>query len=213
MSRVVEVPHVRLSRWLTGFAERHGGIVVDGGRVRGSDGAEARMSWWWPIGATTAASVDELVASTRPPARLALLLVRRGGYAVAVADGDTLGERKIGRRHVQSRTAAGGWSQQRFARRRAHQADGLVEAVRDHAARVLLGSRAEGVVLGGDRRLVAAVLEDPRLVPVRALPACELYDLPDPTSAVVTTALGRARSVRIELDQPSETPTSGSPAR
>ena len=57
---------------------------------------------------------------------LAVVLVRRGGYAVGVASGDRLTAHKVGTRYVQSRTAAGGWSQQRFARRRANQADGLV---------------------------------------------------------------------------------------
>ena len=60
---------------------------------------------------------------------LAVVLVRRGGYAVGVASGDRLTAHKVGTRYVQSRTAAGGWSQQRFARRRANQADGLVGEV------------------------------------------------------------------------------------
>lgn len=212
VSRVVEVAHVRLSRWLTGFAERHGPIAVDGPWIRGEDGARARISSWPPLDGAgqggskrstirAATSVEELVEAAQPPARLALLLVRRGGYAVGIAKGAEIVERKVGRRHVQSRTAAGGWSQQRFARRRANQADELVDAVRGHAARVLLGAAAEGLVLGGDRRLAAAVLEDVRLAPLRDLPIRELYDLPDPTSAVLTQALARARAVRIELDE------------
>ena len=51
----------------------------------------------------------------------------------------TLTAAKVGSRHVQSRTAAGGWSQQRFARRRGKQADELVDAVVRHARRILLG--------------------------------------------------------------------------
>ena len=43
---------------------------------------------------------------------------RRGGYAVGLASGGGFTASKVGSRHVQSRTAAGGWSQQRFARRR-----------------------------------------------------------------------------------------------
>ena len=62
---------------------------------------------------------------------LAVLLLRRGGYAVALAAEDGLLAHKVGSRHVQSRTAAGGWSQQRFARRRGNQADALVGAVDD----------------------------------------------------------------------------------
>lgn len=199
--RVVEVAHARLERWLAGFAERHGAIAVDGGTVRGDDGVPAHLSSWAPLASAT--SVDQLVDIARPPERLALVLVRRGGYAVGLADGDALSQRKVGSRHVQSRTAAGGWSQQRFARRRANQADELVGAVRDHAVRLLGQARPDGLVLGGDRRLAAAVLEDPRLAALRALPVRELYDLPDPTSAVLATALARARSVRIELPDAS----------
>lgn len=68
---------------------------------------------------------------------LGIILVRRGGYAVGLAHGDRLTAHKVGTRYVQSRTAAGGWSQQRFARRRANQADGLVGAVAEHAVRLL----------------------------------------------------------------------------
>lgn len=131
---------------------------------------------------------------------LALLLVRRGGYAVGVAIGDRLTSHKTGTRYVQSRTAAGGWSQQRFARRRANQADELVEAVAEHAVRLLRGSGAHGLVLGGDRALAEAVLEDDRLTELRALPRRELYDLPDPRFAVLEKAAERARAVLVSIE-------------
>ncbi len=75
---------------------------------------------------------------------LAVVLVRRGGYAVGVGSGDRLTSHKVGSRYVQSRTAAGGWSQQRFARRRANQADGLVGAAVEHAVRLLTGIHPAG---------------------------------------------------------------------
>ena len=68
---------------------------------------------------------------------LGVLLIRRGGYAVGLARGAAFAESKVGKRHVQSRTAAGGWSQQRFARRRGNQADELVRAVTEHTLRIL----------------------------------------------------------------------------
>ena len=40
------------------------------------------------------------------PRWLAVVLIRRGGYAVALIDGSTLVAHKVGTRHVQSRTAA-----------------------------------------------------------------------------------------------------------
>jgi hypothetical protein len=132
---------------------------------------------------------------------LAVLLVRRGGYALGMATGTRLTSHKTGTRYVQSRTAAGGWSQQRFARRRANQADELVGAVVEHAVRLLRGSGARGLVLGGDRALAEAVLEDDRLTELRDLPRRELYDLPDPRLVVLETALERARCVCVTIDE------------
>ena len=130
---------------------------------------------------------------------LAVLLVRRGGYAVGVATGGRLTAHKVGTRYVQSRTAAGGWSQQRFARRRSNQADGLVGATVEHAVRLLAGIRPSGLVLGGDKALAASLLEDDRLAGLRDLPRRELYDLPDPRLDVLQRALDRGRAVRITI--------------
>ena len=58
---------------------------------------------------------------------LGLVLVRRGGYAVGLVAGGVLVAHKIGTAHVQGRTKKGGWSQQRYARRRGHQSDEVVE--------------------------------------------------------------------------------------
>lgn len=198
MSRTVEVDHDRLARWLAGFAERHGQTTVDAGALLGTDGATASLRAWRRL---TAGSIDALVEEAAPPQRIGFVLVRRGGYAVAVTDGADLVARKVGRRHVQSRTAAGGWSQQRFARRRGKQADELVTAVSDHAVRLLGGASLDGLVRGGDRTLVAEVLDDPRLRRLAALPVRDLFDLPDPTPAVLERAVRRARSVQIELPE------------
>ncbi len=132
---------------------------------------------------------------------LALLLVRRGGYAVGVGSAGHLTAHKTGTRYVQSRTAAGGWSQQRFARRRSNQADELVGAVTEHSVRLLRGSGARGLVLGGDRTLAEAVLEDDRLAGLRDLPRRELYDLPDPRLVVLEKALERARAVQVSIEE------------
>ena len=78
--------------------------------------------------------------------------------------GDAPVESKVGQRHVQGRTKAGGQSQQRFARRRDNQARQAYEAAADHAARILGGlPRGSLVVTGGDHAAVDEVLADPRL--------------------------------------------------
>ncbi|NHA69066.1 acVLRF1 family peptidyl-tRNA hydrolase [Phycicoccus flavus] len=132
---------------------------------------------------------------------LALVLVRRGGYAVGLWHGGSLTAHKTGTRYVQSRTAAGGWSQQRFARRRGNQADELVGAVADHAARLLRGGGAAGLVLGGDRALGEAVLDDDRLAELRDLPRRGLHDLPDPRLSVLERAAERGRAVRVTVEE------------
>jgi hypothetical protein len=171
-TRVVEVAPARLDGWLERFAANN------------PDGPQR---------------VSGVAHFDHDP--LAVLLVRRGGYAVGTAVGDRLTAHKVGTRYVQSRTAAGGWSQQRFARRRANQADGLVDAAAEHAVRLLTGTHPAGVVLGGDKALVATLLEHPRLAGIRDLPRRELYDLPDPRLDVLRRALERGRAVRVTIEE------------
>jgi len=165
----VEVPLRRLARWLHGFEERHGGpLDVVGGagsrwRVEASDGSVARVGPpdWLP-GTSGSGGVEDLdhLAGLRPT--YLVLLVRRAGYAAGLFHGDRLLARKVGSRHVHGRTAAGGWSQQRYARRRANQADEVAAAARSAAERILAeagpGQRAEFLVTGGDRPLLASSL-------------------------------------------------------
>ncbi len=201
-TRTVEVDPGRVERWVTGFGERHDGASVqtDGAvvvSVLGGDGARATFERFEhdPLG---------------------LVLVRRGGYAVGLALGGVLGATKVGTRYVQSRTAAGGWSQHRFARRRGNQADALALAVAEHAVRVLLGGDESprtgadgiphGLVVGGDKALVAQVLAQPSLRALSGLPRRELYDLPDPRRAVLDAALRRGLAVRVTLTHPETTP-------
>lgn len=115
--------------------------------------------------------------------------------------GGALTEHKVGTRYVQSRTAAGGWSQQRFARRPGpSRADGLVGAAAEHAVRLLTGIRPRGLVLGGDKALAASLLDDDRQG-LRHLPRRELYDLPDPRLDVLQKALDRGTAVRITIEE------------
>ena len=199
-SRVLEVDPGRFDRWMAGFAERHGPY----------DAAEETT----PGGVVVSARAEDgstVVATPFEHQPLGLVLVRRGGYAVGLATGGTFTASKVGTRHVQSRTAAGGWSQQRFARRRGNQADALVDAVVGHALRVLLADDpsprkgADGIpralVVGGDRTLVREVLEATPLRALVGLPVRELYDLPDPKRDVLETALRRGRAVRLELTE------------
>jgi peptide subunit release factor 1 (eRF1) len=149
--------------------------------------------------------MDGLADWASPPTRLALILVRRGGYAVGLGQGSTLVAHKVGTRYVQSRTAAGGWSQHRFARRRDNQADALVGSVIEHTRRVVLATSCDALVVGGDKTLIRDVLADARLARLVELPRRELFDLPDPKLAVLEKAVRRGRAVRITLTEPGST--------
>lgn len=146
---------------------------------------------------------QRVVAVRAPlPLPLAIVLVRRGGYAVGIVTHAGLTAHKVGTRHVQSRTAAGGWSQQRFARRRANQADALVGAVQDHLSRLRaqVATSLQAVATGGDRALVADVLDDPRLSDLARLPSRDYPALPDPRRAVLDDVVRRVTAYEITID-------------
>jgi hypothetical protein len=69
------------------------------------------------------------------------------------------------------------------------------------AARVLLEHRRDldAVVLGGDRRALAEVLEDPRLRPLAALVSERVLDVPDPRSAVLQATPDRFQATVLRL--------------
>ncbi|GII21717.1 acVLRF1 family peptidyl-tRNA hydrolase [Planosporangium mesophilum] len=207
--RWVEVDPERLPRWLAGFRERHGDVIArrlpDGLALTAADGEVAECH----LLLGSAGDLDDLATEALRPHRLGLLLVRRGGYGIGVAQGTELVESKVGSRYVQSRTAAGGWSQQRFARRRDNQARAAAGETVDTVLRLLVPQAKvlDALVTGGDRRLVDEVLADPRLAPLRELRAERFLDVPDPKLAVLKTAVAGARKVRIRLPDTGSGPS------
>jgi hypothetical protein len=207
--RLLGVAPERLGRWLDGVAERHGAldVAVDGEELllTCADGTTVRLTapYGWTPGP---APVTAFTAAARAPRRTAVLLVRRGRWAVGVFDGPELVVSKVDARLVQGRTAAGGQSQQRFARRRGNQTDAVVSHAADTAARVLL-PHAAGLVAfasGGDRGLVAEVFTDPRLAPLAALPQLPALDVGEPTKAVLLETPGQFRAVRVHIVEPTD---------
>ena len=91
---------------------------------------------------------------------VAALLVRMGGYAVGVFEGERLVASKVGTRFVKGRHKKGGSSANRFRRRREEQERELIDVAAEEAARVLgpWRERVEHVALGGDRTAVTRVL-------------------------------------------------------
>lgn len=216
--RWVEVDPERLERWLAGFAGRHGGLLRPAGQLDGTpgtprdadgavrheaaDGAVAEIEV--PFPPVPGDQPGDLLAHCLQARRLGLLLVRLGGHAVGVAEGDRLVVSKVGSRPVHGRSAAGGWSQQRFARRREGQVRVALAAATRTAIDVLLPHVAglAGLVTGGERTAVAGVLEDRRLAGLAALPRGRFLDVPDPRLTVLQTAPTLARAVRIRVLDP-----------
>lgn len=150
-----------------------------------------------------------LVAHALAPRRVGVLLVRLGGHATGVFEGTRLVVSKVGSRQVHGRSAAGGWSQQRFARRREKQATEASQAAADTAARVLIPHlpTLDAVVLGGDRRTMTPLRADRRLSPLFALETPPFLDVPDPRLAILQRTPDDFRSVRIRvLDPPGSAP-------
>jgi peptide subunit release factor 1 (eRF1) len=119
---------------------------------------------------------------------VAVLLVRLGGYAAGVFEGERLAASKVGSRFVKGRHKKGGSSANRFRRRREEQARALTEKAAEVAADVLgpWRERAEATALGGDRAAVEAVLaERPDLawLAERAVP--RFFTVPDPRLRVL----------------------------
>ena len=207
--RRVSVPAERLDRWLAGFAERHGATTTEADpavvRLVGADGARAWIAAPFPPLPAVDAGTDPsatLIEHALRRRTVGVLLVRRGGHAVGVFDGADLLASKVDSAYVQGATKAGGWSQQRYARRRANQARAAFADAADTAARVLLpyAARLDAVICGGDRPAVDAVLADRRLAAVAEKRQDPFLAVPDPRLRVLQATPEQFRAVQVTLD-------------
>lgn len=209
-TRHVSVSWERLPGWIERFTEQHPQTTwhISPERVTAESADGTRAAFDIPLPPLTSTRLDDLFQHLERRWHIGLLLVRRGGYVVARLVGVEVVDYKVGRRHVQGRTKAGGWSQQRFARRRSNQAQAAYDAAAEHAERILLGTGGELDVLatGGDRRAVAAVLATPALRRLQRLPRREVAAYGDPNRELVARAIGELRSVRIEIVDPPDQP-------
>src|SRR5579859_41914 len=218
--RWADVAPDRLVRWVASFAERHGAVIAEPGRLavtfRAADGAAAECHPPFPplpapAGGTwpeDPADLAGLIAAHATVDRtVGVFLVRLGGFAAGVFMGSPprLVSSKVGARLVHGRSAAGGTSQHRFARRRENQATAAVGAAADTAVKVLApyADRLDAVVLGGDRRTVSGARADPRLRPVMKLAVDRFLTVPDPRLAVLRDAPRLFLAVRIHLTGPA----------
>jgi hypothetical protein len=148
----LDVSAERFAGWVSAFALRHGDpgslrIAPAGQAVAfaAQDGAVAEChppfaeSFALPQGLAEPDEVAARIAAhAQLPRTVGVILVRLGGYAAGVFTGypPALADAKVGSRLVHGRSAAGGWSQHRFARRREKQANEALEAAAGTAAAV-----------------------------------------------------------------------------
>lgn len=116
---------------------------------------------------------------------VAAILVRLGGYAVGVFEGERLVASKVGTRFVKGRHKKGGSSANRFRRRREEQERELLDAAKDTVRAVLepYRDRIEYLALGGDRGAVTEVADHLPWLADRRL--ARLFDVPDPRQRVL----------------------------
>ena len=205
--RTVTIAPERLRPWLDGFGRRHGVLQASGHgdmvRVTAADGAEATIDIPFPPLDGGLPVLEALIAQGNTSHRVGALLVRKGGYAVGVFHGSQLLASKVGSSYVQGTTKAGGWSQQRYARRRGNQARKAYADAADEAVRVLLPrlGELEAVATGGDRPALAAVLADPRLVELQPLVLTPVHPVADPRLRVLQAFPEQFLAVRIGLNE------------
>ena len=218
--RWVEVAPDRLARWVATFAERHGTVTAEPGRLtitfRAADGAVAQChppfppmpapaGGTWPEDPADLAGL--ITAHAAVDRTVGVFLVRLGGFAAGVFTGSPprLVSSKVGTRLVHGRSAAGGTSQHRFARRRENQATAAVAAAVDTAVKVLVpyAGRLDAVVLGGERKAMSGARADPRLRPVMKHAVDRFLTVPDPRLAVLRDTPRLFLAVRIHLTGPA----------
>jgi len=201
-SREVLVVPSRIERWIENFGGRHDGcsLSVESGALTGLARDGSNFVARPPFARAYAGPADPpaFAETCIPPAHWGVLLVRKGGFAIARLAGERTVESKVGQRHVQGRTKAGGQSQQRFSRRRDNQARAAFEAAAGHAHRILTGP-LKALVCGGDRTAVERVLEDPRLRQLTPLRVEPWLAVPDPRRAVLEQAVVDGGSVAVTV--------------
>ncbi len=216
--RWIDVAPERFPGWIASFGGRHGAVRAagepDGAVVfAAADGAVARCHPPFPPVPGLGAIADPggaarmIAAHAAADRTVGVLLVRLGGYAAGVFTGTPprLADSKVGSRLVHGRSAAGGQSQQRFARRREKQAAEALGAAADTAAAVFAryGKPLDALVLGGDRRAMSGLHDDPRLRGYFRLAVDRFLTVPDPRLAVLRETPRKFRAIRVQLTEPA----------
>ncbi|HEV3357659.1 MAG TPA: acVLRF1 family peptidyl-tRNA hydrolase [Pseudonocardiaceae bacterium] len=213
--KTVEVTADRIGGWYARFTLRHDivrtvELSTESFVVEAADGASATAAIPFPPLLLTEppkdleTAVELVVEHLRRPRLIGLVLVRLGGHSVGIAQSGTVLVSATDHLPVHGRNKAGGWSQQRFARRRVGQARVAVQHAAADVRRVLVPRVGElsAVVLGGDAHELAALRAEPGLVEVFALARPRILDVPQPRRAVLDEAARRVFGLEILVREP-----------
>lgn len=208
------VPPERLDGWFARFAQRNDGVrttVLTATEVLVSAGNGTTATATVPFGPLPeqgeypGLAVEPLLQHARTPRLIALLLVRKGGHSLGLAYDGRVVLSRTDRHHVQGRTAAGGWSQQRFARRREGQTRAALQSAAQDTYEVLVPrlSEVDAVVLGGDRRALGELRADRQLAALFDRAEPRVLEIPEPRREVLAEAAQRARAVDLVVRDPA----------
>jgi len=206
---VVEVSADRLIGWVNRFGARNAGVTSVVGndahvRITGANGTVADLAVpFGPMARGDREPLEALLGHLATLGSLGIVLVRGGAHSVGVARAGIVLSSSTDRAYLQGRSAAGGWSQQRFARRRGNQRAASLDSAADTVARVLLPVAAslDGLVLGGDRAGLTMVMADARLATLNSLPSRTFPDIAEPRRAVLDEVAARSLAVSITVTE------------
>ncbi|WP_353647496.1 acVLRF1 family peptidyl-tRNA hydrolase [Nakamurella sp. A5-74] len=206
--RMVDVAPDRLTGWVNRFVAGHAGateprVVDDGVLIRAGDGSTASIEVPYPpLRLAGMEPLEAVLAHLEGIGTIGLLLFRAGAHSVGLCKDRTVLASSTDRHYVQGRTAAGGWSQQRYARRRGNQLSAAQQEAASDAARVWSTVTPDVLLLAGDRKAINGVLEDPRLTRFLDLPTRAIGDVPEPRRSVLDDVAARSLDVTVVIRDP-----------
>ncbi|MEO5833404.1 MAG: acVLRF1 family peptidyl-tRNA hydrolase [Nakamurella sp.] len=203
----VEVPLDRLPGWVNRFSGRNDGlrsIAADGAQVvlTAGDGTTATCAVPFPpMAAGEREPLEALISHLAGIGAVGIVAVRAGAHSVGIARHGVVVSSKTDRAYVQGRTAAGGWSQQRYARRRGNQLTASLGDAADAANRVLVPSASvlDALVLAGDASALRTVMADKRLAVLAGLPRRTFGDIPEPRRTILDDLAERMTVVEVTV--------------
>lgn len=210
----VEVEPERLVGWINRFSARNDGLAglsftLSTVEIAAVNGTLARIAVpFAPMAPSGAEPVEALLAHLESVGPIAMILARATAFSIGVCEDRRVLVSSTDTRYVQGRTAAGGWSQQRYARRRSNQLRDSHRAAADAAVRVLSEHAGDlrALVIGGEAGAMREVMADPRLGFLSGLPRRTFADIGEPRRAVLDEVARRSLAVEIVVRTAVPTP-------